>query len=81
MSRERNVRTAKEKTLVAPIVVKLHRLQGAIASYLATEDGQDMVEYALLVTLITIPLIFAIMSTGPFIQNTFQDVANSLQSA
>jgi Flp pilus assembly pilin Flp len=40
-----------------------------------------MIEYALLVALITIPLILAILAIGPYIQNTFQDVANGLASA
>jgi Flp pilus assembly pilin Flp len=53
-------------------------LRGILAALKRDEIGQDMIEYALLVTLITIPLILAIMATGPFIQNTFQDVANAL---
>jgi Flp pilus assembly pilin Flp len=53
-------------------------LRGTLEKLVETEEGQDMIEYALLITLITIPLIFAIVATGPFIQNSFQDVANSL---
>lgn len=71
---------AKEKTLVALLVLHLNRLSGVIASFLAREVGQDMIEYALLLTLITIPLLVAIMTIGPFIENTFQDVVNSLAS-
>lgn len=53
-------------------------LRGILAALKRDEIGQDMIEYALLVTLITIPLIVAIVAVGPFIQATFQDVANAL---
>ncbi len=45
------------------------------------EEGQDMIEYALLAALISIVAIIIILALGPFIQNAFQDVANTLQSA
>ncbi len=65
-----------------PIVIPMQVwLRGILETLIRSEGGQDMLEYALLVTLITIPLIFAIMSTGPFIQNTFQDVTNTLALA
>jgi pilus assembly protein Flp/PilA len=45
------------------------------------EEGQDMIEYALLAALISIVAIVMILAIGPYIQNTFQDVANALASA
>ena len=45
------------------------------------EEGQDMIEYALLAALISIVAIVMILAIGPYIQNTFQDVANALKSA
>jgi pilus assembly protein Flp/PilA len=44
------------------------------------EEGQDMIEYALLAALISIVAIVMILAIGPYIQNTFQDVANALAS-
>lgn len=62
-----------------PIVIPMQTwLRGILEKLVQTEEGQDMIEYALLITLITIPLIVAIVAVGPFIQNTFQDVANAL---
>ena len=44
------------------------------------EEGQDMIEYALLAALISIVAIVMILAIGPYIQNTFQDVVNALKS-
>jgi Flp pilus assembly pilin Flp len=44
------------------------------------EEGQDMIEYALLVAFITVALIITILGLGPFIEGSFQDVANALAS-
>jgi pilus assembly protein Flp/PilA len=44
------------------------------------EEGQDMIEYALLAALISIVAIVMILAIGPYIQNTFKDVANALAS-
>ena len=53
-------------------------LRGIVNAWKRDELGQDMIEYALLVALITIPLILAIMAMGPFIESSFQNVANAL---
>jgi Flp pilus assembly pilin Flp len=39
-----------------------------------------MIEYALLVAFITVALIITILGLGPFIEGSFQDVANALAS-
>jgi Flp pilus assembly pilin Flp len=56
-------------------------LRSAIALVTRDEEGQDMIEYALLAALISIVAIVMILAIGPYIQNTFKDVANALASA
>lgn len=45
------------------------------------EQGQDMVEYALLTALISIFAIAILFLIGPYLRDTFQDVINALNSA
>lgn len=45
------------------------------------EDGQDMVEYALLCGLISIVALAMVYLLGPYIKNTFQDLINAINSA
>jgi len=45
------------------------------------EEGQDMIEYALLAALISIVAIAIIVLIGPYLKNLFQDVVNGLGSA
>ena len=45
------------------------------------EEGQDMVEYALLAALISIVAIAIIVLIGPYLKDLFQDVVNGLNSA
>lgn len=45
------------------------------------EDGQDMVEYALLVGLLTLGTIAVVVLVGPYLKDTFQYVVNGLASA
>jgi Flp pilus assembly pilin Flp len=50
--------------------------------YLADhEKGQNMVEYALVATLISIVAITIILLFGPYLDNLFGDVVNGLSSA
>ena len=44
------------------------------------EEGQDMIEYALLAALIAIAAIAVIVLVGPQLRLLFQDVVNALQS-
>ena len=48
---------------------------------LAREEGQDMVEYALLAALISIVAIAMIILIGPYLDNLFKDVINAINSA
>jgi pilus assembly protein Flp/PilA len=57
------------------------RLRDLLQRVADAEDGQDMVEYALLAALISIVAIAIILLLGPYIQNLFQDVINAVNSA
>ena len=57
--------------------LKLHRM---VAAFVARdEEGQDMIEYALLAALISIVAIALILLVGPYIDNLFSDVTNALK--
>ncbi len=55
--------------------------QTKLREILNREEGQDMVEYALLAALISIVAIAIIILLGPYLKDLFQDVVNSLGSA
>ena len=48
--------------------------------YLPREEGQGLVEYALILVLVAIVVIAALMILGPIIGNTFSTLNNSLVS-
>ena len=56
------------------------KVREAIAGLFEKEEGQDMVEYALLAALIAISAIAIIVLVGPEIKKLFQDVINGLRS-
>ncbi len=56
-------------------------LREKIARLAEREEGQDMIEYALLAALIAIAAIAVIILVGPQLKNLFQDVVNGLASA
>ena len=45
------------------------------------DEGQDMIEYALLAALISIVAIAIILLIGPYLVDLFQDVVNAFGSA
>ena len=49
-------------------------------TFLKDENGQGMVEYALIIGLIAIVVIVALTILGPKIANMFNDTANTLPS-
>jgi pilus assembly protein Flp/PilA len=57
------------------------RLREIVTNLFEREEGQDMIEYALLAALISIVAIAIIVLIGPFLKNIFQDVVNALNSA
>ncbi|HZU14471.1 MAG TPA: Flp family type IVb pilin [Chloroflexota bacterium] len=62
-------------------VAQQMRLREMLASLLNREEGQDMIEYALLAALISIVAIAIIILIGPYLKDIFQDVVNGLASA
>jgi Flp pilus assembly pilin Flp len=53
-------------------------LQRLLERLTGREEGQDMIEYALLAALISIVAIAIIILVGPYLQDLFQDVVNAL---
>ena len=67
------------KTMV--MTTAMATLQAYVERILEREDGQDMIEYALLAALISIVAIAIIVLVGPYLKDAFQDVVNGLASA
>ena len=63
------------------LVAQQIRLNALIERLNEREEGQDMVEYALLAALISIVAIAIIVLIGPYLKDLFQDVVNGLNSA
>jgi len=63
------------------VIEQQNKLRDMIAALQNREEGQDMVEYALLAALISIVAIAIIILLGPYLKDLFQDVVNSLASA
>jgi pilus assembly protein Flp/PilA len=57
------------------------KLRELVENLFTREEGQDMVEYALLAALISIVAIAIIVLIGPYLKDLFQDVVNGLDSA
>ena len=53
----------------------------AIVKSLRNEEGQDLLEYALLVALIALIAIGAVAAAGGAVNNIFQAIANALDGA
>jgi Flp pilus assembly pilin Flp len=58
--------------------MKLQDMLHNLVARLEREEGQDMIEYALLAALISIVAIAIIILIGPYLVNLFQDVVNAL---
>ena len=58
--------------------LKLQDMLHDLVARLEREEGQDMIEYALLAALISIVAIAIILLVGPYLKNLFQDVVNAL---
>jgi len=63
------------------LVAQQTRLQALIARLNEREEGQDMVLYALLASLISIVAITIIVLIGPYLKDLFQNVVNGLGTA
>ncbi len=58
--------------------LKLRDILDSLSARLEREEGQDMIEYALLAALISIVAIAVILLVGPYLKNLFQDVVSAL---
>ena len=56
-------------------------LKPVVGPLFEREEGQDMIEYALLAALISIVAIAIIILIGPYLDNLFSDVVNALGAA
>jgi len=63
------------------LIEQREKLREIIARLTDREEGQDMVEYALLAALISIVAIAIIVLVGPYLKDLFQDVVNALGAA
>jgi pilus assembly protein Flp/PilA len=63
------------------LVLAEMRLRDWLKRLTEREEGQDMIEYALLAALISIVAIAVIILIGPYLKNLFQDVVNALAGA
>ena len=57
----------------------LERFKGHVLSKLKEEKGQGMVEYALIIGLVSIVVIAVLVLLGPAISAKFQDIINALK--
>jgi Flp pilus assembly pilin Flp len=60
------------------LLTQQNKLRQMVETLLNREEGQDMVEYALLAALISIVAIAIIILLGPYLKDLFQDVVNAL---
>jgi pilus assembly protein Flp/PilA len=52
-----------------------------LKSYLEREEGQDLIEYALIAGLLALAAVVALMALGGSIQNMWEALANAVESA
>jgi len=54
------------------------QLVNTVKSFVRNEEGQDLLEYALLVALIALVAIAAVTAAGTSVQKIFQSIADKL---
>lgn len=57
------------------------QLAHVVASFVRNEEGQDLLEYALLVALIALVAIAAVQAAGRSVFTIFNNIANALANA
>jgi pilus assembly protein Flp/PilA len=57
------------------------QLVNAVKSFVRNEEGQDLLEYALLVALIALVAVAAVTAAGQSVSTIFQNIANALAGA
>jgi pilus assembly protein Flp/PilA len=57
------------------------RLVRFVKSFVRQDEGQDLLEYALLVALIALVSVLAVTAAGVSVQTIFQNIADALANA
>jgi pilus assembly protein Flp/PilA len=57
------------------------KLVNTIKAFVRDEEGQDLIEYALLVALISLVCVVALTDAGTQVNNIFTSIKNKLTSA
>ena len=65
----------------SPVAVAALKSLAGTSRFRRSEDGQDLLEYALLVALIALIAIGAVQLAGESVQEIFSAIAGSLQAA
>lgn len=68
----------KDKSINGGGINMLIKVRNKVVSLLKQEEGQGMVEYALLVGLISVAAIAVIVLIGPKLITTFQSIVDNL---
>jgi pilus assembly protein Flp/PilA len=61
--------------------IKPWRLSGRLQNLLSSEEGQDLIEYSLVVALIALAAITSMQSLAGDINNAFLNVGNTLSNS
>jgi Flp pilus assembly pilin Flp len=56
----------------------IHQLNLAMVNLISSETGQDLVEYALLMMMISLALVSAMGSLASMVNHVFTNISNSL---
>lgn len=52
-----------------------------VRNFVRQEDGQDLIEYALIVALISLVAVVALTNAGSAVNTIFQNIVSALQNA
>jgi len=61
--------------------VQENRMKGLLIRWVREDEGQDLVEYAFLITFIALACILGIQQLGTAINNKYQSISTSLQGS
>ena len=65
-------------TALFTIRQRMTNMQNLIARFVRDDEGQDLIEYGLLIGIITVGAIAAILAIGPKVQSYFEDLNSAL---
>jgi pilus assembly protein Flp/PilA len=64
-----------------PVKERVRNMQNFIARFVREDEGQDLVEYALLIAFIALACIVGLTNLGTAINNTYNSISTSLSGA